>query len=129
MMRSSQPTRVLVAEDDARTAYVLARLLREDDYEVELVADAEAAIAVLRRDPAPDVVITDLRLPFGGDMAVARVARDIQAELPIVVISGDPEHARKIHRSISPPPTVLEKPLEYARLCAELAQIDAKARP
>jgi len=100
MTRSPPLTRILVAEDDARTARVLARLLRDDHYEVEVVADVEAAIERLERGAAPDVVVTDLRMPFGGDLRVARCARRARAGLPIVVISDDPEQARGRHETM-----------------------------
>lgn len=121
-------TRILVAEDDLRTAQVLARLLRDDDYEVELVPDLEAAIDSLQRGPMPDIVVTDLRLPFGGDMAVARFARCMRPRLPVVIISGDPEQSRKMYESLVPPPTVLSKPLSYAQLCEEITVFERGAR-
>jgi two-component system response regulator MprA len=128
MNQTLSPTRILVAEDDLRTAQVLARLLRDDDYEVEIASDLDAAIDRLQRGPMPDLVVTDLRRPFGGDMAVARFARGMRPALPVVIISGDPDQARKTHAALVPPPTVLPKPLAYAQLCEEITVFERGAR-
>lgn len=127
MQHPLRRTRILVAEDVARTAHVLAHLLRDDGYEVEVVADLEAAIDSLQRGPMPDIVVTDLRLPFGGDMVVARFARCMRPRLPVVIISGDPEQSRRAYQGLVPPPTVLPKPLSYAQLCAEITVFERGA--
>ena len=57
---------VLVADEDARTARLLARMLRDDGYNVELVLDGAAALARLTRSPLPDAVGKPLPPPGGN---------------------------------------------------------------
>ncbi|MFO0756977.1 MAG: response regulator [Byssovorax sp.] len=129
MTQLPRTSRILVAEDDTRVARVLGQLLREDAYDVEVVSDLDAAVARLSRGPAPDVVVTDLRRPFGADMAVISCARAARSGLPIVVIASDVWHAQQIHQSMSPPPKVLPKPLVYEHLCEALVALGAVGVP
>src|SRR5262245_11232922 len=71
----TNPALVLVAEDDVRTGRVLARMLEDDGFDVELANDGAAAIGRLAREPVPDVLVTDLRMPHADGNAVARYAR------------------------------------------------------
>jgi CheY-like chemotaxis protein len=47
------PTRVLIVEDDFASREALALLLRAEGYETAEAADAQQALAYLRRNPAP----------------------------------------------------------------------------
>jgi CheY-like chemotaxis protein len=66
---------VLVVEDHAETADVLATLLRVGGHEAEVAPDARAALEAARSRP-PDVVLLDLGLP---DMNGWQLARHFQA--------------------------------------------------
>jgi two-component system response regulator MprA len=106
----------LVVDDDVRTARILSRMLREDGFEVELAADGAAAIGRLARTPVPDVLVTDLRMPHADGMAVARYARSHRPDLPIVIVTGYPDMAPLGSGALDPAPTVMTKPVDYARL-------------
>jgi two-component system response regulator MprA len=111
---------ILLVEDDARSARVLARLLEEDGFEVELALDGAAAIARLSRPPLPGLVCTDLQLPHAGGIAIARYARSLDPGLPLVLTTGYPEQAMEIEREMHPPPVVLTKPFDYRVLRREI---------
>ena len=110
--------RVLLVDDDASDAAVLARMLREDGYQVELEADGERAIARLHRGPDPDVLIVDYRLPCADGLAVAAVARRRSTTLHIVMVTSYPELV--VSRTTDPTVVTLGKPLGYADLMREL---------
>ena len=64
--------RVLLAEDDARLAAVLAQGLAEAGWEVEVVGDGRAAYARALSEPSPDVLLLDWMLPgWTGSPCVA----------------------------------------------------------
>ena len=50
--------RILVIDDDVRTARRLGSMLEEDGYIVEVMRNGTEAIERLAREPAPDAVIT-----------------------------------------------------------------------
>ncbi|NUO50801.1 MAG: response regulator [Polyangiaceae bacterium] len=106
---------ILVVDDDVRTARVLARMLRDDGFEAEIARDGAAAIARLSREPAPKVLITDLRMPHADGWAVARYARTQAPDICVFVITGYPERA-KAWASGAGGATVLTKPVDYRTL-------------
>jgi EAL domain-containing protein (putative c-di-GMP-specific phosphodiesterase class I) len=72
--------RVVVAEDEANVRRALSDLIG-GEAELELVglaADADEAIAVIRRE-RPDVALVDFKMPGGGG---PRVAREVSSTLP-----------------------------------------------
>jgi CheY-like chemotaxis protein len=111
---------VLLVDDDVRTASTLARMLREDGFDVDVAADGAAAISRFTRDPVPELLITDMTMPFADGIAVARYARSRSPNLPIFVVTGYPVLATKAARSMRPPPIVITKPVDYATLSVQL---------
>jgi len=120
-IRMSEPRkRVLVVDDDVRTARLLARLLAEDGFEVELATDGAAAIARLSRSPMPDALVTDLRMPHADGIAVARYARSRSPRIPIFIVTGYPELLTRLDDLIDSETRVFPKPLAYPELTAAM---------
>jgi DNA-binding NarL/FixJ family response regulator len=88
--------RVLIAEDLALLRDGLARLLRDNGFEVvDAVADADALVHAARRE-RPDIAIVDIRLPptFRDEgLRAALELRDAVPETAILVVSQYVEHA------------------------------------
>ena len=111
---------VLLVADDVRNARALARMLREDGYDVDLASDGAAAIRRLTHGPLPDVMITDMTMPFADGLTVTRHARPRRAGLPVFVVTGYPDLVKRAAESIEPVPVVLTKPLDYESFSEEL---------
>ena len=80
--------RILVADDNADMRDYLRQLLRPH-WQVETVADGEAALAAIRRQP-PDLVVTDVMMPNLDGFGLLRAIRgdpDLGA-LPVVMLSA-----------------------------------------
>ncbi len=79
--------RVLVVEDDATLRRVAEYRLSEAGYEVRVAADGGAGLAAFE-ESAPDVVLTDLRMPaLDGESLYAQVlARD--PSVAVIVMTG-----------------------------------------
>jgi DNA-binding NtrC family response regulator len=117
-MPASSQTRlnkVLLVDGDLRTSQGLAKLLREDGFEVEVLRDGATAIARLTRAPLPDVLITELKLPLCDGSAVVRFGRSQHAGLSVVVLTGYP-NLLAAEEFGSPTPVLLTKPLDYPAL-------------
>ena len=68
---------VLVVDDDRGIRETIKLALEEEEYAVAEARDGLAALRLLRDDPAPRVVLLDLRMPKLGGMGVLReAARD-----------------------------------------------------
>lgn len=117
---------VLVVDDDVRAARVLARMLREDGFDVELAIDGAAAIGRLARAPIPDVLVTDLRMPHADGVAVARYARSRRHDIPVLVVTSYPELVSRHCDALVPAPTVLNKPVDYAVLNEVLRRVTGR---
>jgi two-component system response regulator MprA len=125
------PLRVLVVEDDVSDARILAQLLREDGYDVEVVVDGAAAIGRLARAPGPEVLLVDYNLPHADGLAVASFARSRDPGVEVMVLTGYPEIVARVGDHPGAVRAVFTKPLAYADLTRALAGVrsarDARA--
>lgn len=116
---------VLVVDDDARAARLLAIMLREDGFRVEVAVDGAAAVRRLSRDPVPDVLVTDLHLAHADGITVARYARSRSNAIRLFLVTGYPELVEEHMASFSPPPFVLTKPVVYEHLRSQIGALEA----
>ncbi len=79
--------RLLVAEDDPLVARYLVRCLETGGYEAEIAEDGVRAIAMLARGGF-DCVLTDYAMPRANGLEVIAAARQLDATLPCVVVTG-----------------------------------------
>jgi two-component system, cell cycle sensor histidine kinase and response regulator CckA len=87
-----RPLRVLLVDDEPAIRLALARFLEQRGHEVGMAENGFAALDLLERGPAYDVVVSDLRMPglSGGDLY--RRIREKGAAAPrVIVVSGDPD--------------------------------------
>lgn len=116
-----EPFRVLVVEDDVSDARMLAQLLREDGYDVEVVLDGASAIGRLAHLPMPDLLIADYKLPHADGLAIASYARSRDPSVEIVVVTGYPEIVTRLTAPAGAPVrAVFTKPLIYADLVVQV---------
>ena len=81
-------TRVLLAEDEASIALTLGDALRDAGHEVLLAADTATAIAFLDGESPPDLVLTDVRMPGDGGLAVLDRSVELDADRPVILMTG-----------------------------------------
>ena len=81
--------RILVADDNRDMRTYLQQLLGAQGWDVETVADGQAALDVIRERP-PDLLLTDVMMPVLDGFALVRALRRDEATraLPIVVLSA-----------------------------------------
>lgn len=91
MMEDSAQTLVLVVEDDATVLMFLEDGLAEEGYAVISARNSGEALNMLDSGlNAVDVLVADIRLGEGIDgWEIARCAREIIPDLPIVYVTGD----------------------------------------
>ena len=116
---------LLIVDDDARAANLLARMLDSDGFDAEVALDGAAALARLTRDPVPDALLSDYHLPLADGLAVARYARSRRAGMPVVMVTGDPRSLARASASapLAGPYRVITKPLDYAELVLHLGDV------
>jgi len=78
---------VLVVDDDASVARVLAATLRQLGFAARSVASAEEALVALDREPF-DAMVTDLRMPKMDGLELLREVQRRELGVPVVVITA-----------------------------------------
>lgn len=118
-----KPATILLADDEALLLLDYEAALAEAGFVVVAVASGGKAIEVLRSaDSEIAGVVTDIRffgLPDGW--SVARVAREIDPDMPVVYVTGHGAlewPSRGVANSI-----LLEKPFALAQLVTAVSQL------
>ncbi|HTB96635.1 MAG TPA: response regulator transcription factor [Terracidiphilus sp.] len=83
-------TRLLIAEDDRALGTFLRRGFETEGYRVRLATDGEAAVVSFRQE-LPDLTILDLNLPVKDGAQVLNEVREIDEDLPILVLTARQE--------------------------------------
>ena len=108
-------TRLLIAEDEERMRRLLGMLLSNADYELELAADGREALKAFQENPA-DVVITDLRMPQMGGMDLIKEIRELDPDVPIIVITAFGSIESAVDAMRAGATDYITKPFEEARI-------------
>ena len=87
-MQAESPV-LLVVEDDFLVRLTLVDALSDGGFEVLEAADAKEALTLVCDRDDISAMLTDINLPGGSDgFALARAARVIRPQLPVVYASG-----------------------------------------
>src|SRR5438552_17175626 len=79
--------RILIVDDEANARTALADLLRDEGYSVETAADGFKALPKLE-ELAPDLLLTDLKMPGMDGIELMRKARERDPEIVAVVMTA-----------------------------------------
>lgn len=82
--------RVLLVDDDESVLRTLKAILEEGQFDVTTVVCGEAALQLVKRETFT-LVITGVRMPSMGGIEVLRRVREIDTELPVVIMTGSPD--------------------------------------
>lgn len=82
---SGAPKRILVVDDEAHITHVVALKLRNAGFEVETAADGEEAMDIAR-ERTPDLVITDLQMPYVSGLQLCERLRSTPATSAVPAI-------------------------------------------
>jgi two-component system OmpR family response regulator len=116
--------RLLVAEDDPRTADYLVQGLRESGHVVDRAADGETALARALED-IYDAIVLDRRLPGLDGISVVRHLRRRDRRTPVLMLSAIATTADRVEGLRAGCNDYLAKPYAFSEL---LARLEALAR-
>src|SRR5664280_1701119 len=88
--RNVSKTIVLVDDEDL-VRRLVARVLEREGYRVIALMTAEEALAILSRDEAIDLLLTDVTLPGMNGVELARLTLGQQPDLKLICMSGSGE--------------------------------------
>jgi DNA-binding NtrC family response regulator len=78
---------ILVVDDEANARTALADLLRDEGYRAETAADGFKALGKLE-ETAPDLVLTDLKMPGMGGLELLEKVRALDEDAVVVVMTA-----------------------------------------
>lgn len=113
--------RLLVVDDEASIRDLLQKTLALAEYDVDLAPDGRAALDRLRVGPY-DLLITDLRMPGVDGLTVVREARRLNADIPVIIITGFSSEASAIDAVNLGVSGYLTKPFRIPRVLAMVAK-------
>ncbi len=107
--------RILVVDDEPNARSALAELLRDEGYAVETAADGFKALPKLE-EFAPDLLLTDLRMPGLSGIELLRKARAQDPELAAVVMTAHGEVETAVAAMREGAADYLSKPIVFDQL-------------
>lgn len=114
---------ILIVDDEASVARVMARQLQLDGHRVRIANNAEQALAKLDAHPFPDLIITDLVMP--GIIQGHKLAEIVREQFPsarILLMSGYESERRRAALTTTRSLEFLQKPIDRAALRSAVAK-------
>lgn len=126
---SDKPTRVLFVDDDVVTGRVMQRNCDNARYKCRVFQNPRECLAAFAKDGA-DVVITDLRMPGMTGFELLTQLRDIDQDVPILVMTGYSSVENAVEAMKRGASDFIKKPFDFSelRLLMERALKNARLR-
>ena len=112
------PAEVFLIEDDRAVRKGCEQALSIADIPVRGFADAEALLAALAAGARPALVVSDVRLPGRDGLAVLRELRQLDRNLPVLLMTGHGDVAMAVAAMREGAHDFIEKPFPSERLVA-----------
>ena len=125
-------TKILVADDDSIFLQFTRSLLEDRGYEVDTADDGEKALATVRLE-MPDLVVTDLVMPYKNGLEIIREMRADPAlsHIPVIVISMKDKEPDIVHGLEEGADDYVVKPVHALELATRIKKLleRKQARP
>ena len=122
--------RILLVEDDAALAELIAWHLERDGYEIERTADGDEALLLAAEAP-PDLVLLDWMIEGPSGIEVCRRLRRSgeTANVPIIMLTARGEEEDRIRGLQTGADDYVTKPFSPRELVARVAAVLRRVRP
>jgi two-component system, OmpR family, response regulator len=118
--------RILIAEDDDRTANYLVRGLTESGHIVDRVADGETALA-MALEGIYDALVFDRMLPAMDGVTLVRRLREQDPRTPVLMLSAVASTIDRVEGMRAGCDDYLTKPYVFAELLARIEALGRRA--
>lgn len=88
-LRAADVTSLLVVDDDEAVLKMTTRLLQRRGYRVVACSSGEEALSWLARETF-DCMLSDIQMPGIDGVRLLRAVRDLDLDLPVVLVTGNP---------------------------------------
>ena len=115
---------ILLVEDDAALRSLVRTVLTRAGYRAVVASDGAAGLALARGHLAEiDLLLTDVVMPVMGGPALADAVHQLRPDLPVLFMSGYPEHAVDDQGAIDPSWEFIAKPFAPSSLLERIAAL------
>jgi DNA-binding response OmpR family regulator len=106
---------ILLVDDDETFRESTCRLLRREGFDCQSAGYGDEGVKVLQGNRF-DLLVADIRMPANSDLQMVQAARELDREMPIILVTGYPSMDTAI-RSVELSVTAyLTKPLKWEEL-------------
>jgi two-component system copper resistance phosphate regulon response regulator CusR len=111
--------RVLVVEDERKTASFVRKALQAESFAVDMVANGADALLAAANTPF-DAIVLDIMLPGRDGLSVLRQLRERKNTTPVLLLSARGEVSERVEGLNAGADDYLPKPFELAELIARV---------
>jgi two-component system KDP operon response regulator KdpE len=119
------PLKILVVDDEPAMVGALGALLGQAGHRIIAAYDGEEALRRFR-DDEPDLVLLDLAMPGMDGATVCRRIREL-SDTPVIVVSGEHDHAATIELLDLGADDYVRKPFRADELLARVRAVSRRA--
>jgi len=113
------PMRILVVEDEKKTASFIRKALQGEGCVVDMLHDGAEALAAVGNTPF-DVVVLDIMLPGRDGLSVVRQMRERKIAIPVLLLTARGEVSEKVEGLNAGADDYLPKPFALEELVARV---------
>jgi two-component system, OmpR family, response regulator len=117
--RMGPAMRVLVVEDEKKTASFIRKALRAEGFAVDVCHDGEDALQLAATTPY-DAMVLDIMLPGRDGLSVLRQLRERRSAVPVLLLSARGEVNERVEGLNAGADDYLPKPFALAELVARV---------
>jgi CheY-like chemotaxis protein len=117
--------KILVADDDPDAREFISTVLGDENATIVEAHNGNEALEIARREQ-PDLVTLDISMPEKNGAEVYAEMRDdpVLKNIPVCIISGQPELRKLIYQRVVPPPDgYLDKPINEDSLLMSVKKL------
>src|SRR5260221_6928986 len=118
-MAKLRPMRVLIVEDEKKTAAFIRKALQAEDFAVDVCHNGEAAWAAARLTSF-DAIVLDIMLPGRDGLSLLRQLRENKNATPVLLLSARGEVNERVEGLNAGADDYLAKPFVIAELVARV---------
>lgn len=114
--------RLLIVEDEKELASALAKILKKNNYSVDVAFDGERALTLFETEEY-DVILLDIMMPKVDGIKVLKTIRQTNTNIPIIILTAKTEIEDKVLGLDSGANDYLEKPFDTRELLARIRAV------